>query len=56
MPLTGSNWANRLAAALFDTGTSLSVFCEVADFDSVTRSRTPNLNSALKDFTPANQR
>jgi len=56
MPLTGSNWAQRRTAALFETGTSLSVVCEVADFDWVMRCRTSNLNSALKDFTPANQK
>ncbi len=53
------NWLELGTASngcTFITGTSLSVFCEVADFDWVMRCRTSNLNSALKDFTPANQK
>jgi Ni/Co efflux regulator RcnB len=53
MPLTGSNLAQRQTAALFGSGTSLSVFCEVAGFDWFMRCRTPSLNSVLKDFSPA---
>jgi hypothetical protein len=53
------NWLELGTASngcTFTTGTSLSVFCEVADFDWVMRFRTSNLNSALIDFTPAQQK